>query len=110
MDHCPGQFGTGCQQARRDGHADQRRGSTEGGQAADNHIGHPQASREEQIPPPAILLTAGNTCGGKHDPYAREHRNGWAGAPHSETAGIVESDRWARQDPYGGILSKRAQT
>ena len=110
MDHCPGQFSTGRQKARRDGRADQRRGSNEGGQAADNHIGHSQASREEQIPPARILLTAGNTCGGEHDPSAREHQNGCADTPHSETAGIVESDRWARQDPYGGIPSHCAQT
>ena len=81
-----------------------------GGQVAGNYVGDSQTSGQEQFPPSAILLTAGDTYGGKHDPQAGEQREEWAGAPHGEAAWIVESDWWTRQDPDGGILRECVQT
>jgi hypothetical protein len=110
VDHRPDRGGAARQQARSDGAADHRRGSGEGDQVTDDHVGHPQPSTEEEIPPTRILFAAGFTGGGESAPDARQSQGGGAGAPHGEAAGVVECDRRPQQGPFDGVPGEVLET
>ena len=68
-----------------------------------------QPAGEQKVEAPGILLATRDAGRSKQDPDTGEYQHGCSGAPHSESAGVVQRHRWAEKNSDGGVFDKCPQ-
>ena len=65
-----------------------------------------QWAGQQQLVASGVFLAAGDAGRGEQDPDASEYQQWCTGAPHRETAGIVQGDGWTENDSNGRVFDK----